>query len=442
MALRTGFSTRLRRLLAERRLEDVRVLIRGLSLDSLKYELLHMAPREGLALCSVLRKPLLAELLGDLMPRDLHRLLGAASVTELCGLFLEMPENLLPTLYAALPQSTGKLVLEKLPKKLKKAILSCEIWAEDSVGSVMSDVGVVLSPQETAEEALDHVRAEAASRDHVHMCFVLDGDRFIGTAELEDLVMAAPDTPVAKIADEDCHAVPPEMDRAEAAQLMSRYDVEALPVVSDGRLLGVLPFDDVLDVMQEEDTDLFHHVGGLYGDNERDSLAGEALRRLPCLLLCLVTGILSTGIMERYEELLAQVIALSFFVPLLTGTGGNVGSQILTLIIRELGLGNLDGHYILKVLAREIFTALILGGAMAALAAMRATMLGVGLSVTWVVSLAMIAVVMVSNCTGALLPFAVRRLGLDPALISGPLLATIVDVVGLAVYFAVASFIL
>lgn len=441
MAVR-GFSTRLRRLLVERKLDEVHNLIRGLSVDALKYELLNMAPREGLALCSVMRRSTLAQLLSKLLPRDLHKLLGAASVTELCGLFLEMPEELLPTLYAALSQSTGKLVLKKLPKKLRKSILSQEIWAEDSVGSVMSDVGVVLSPKETAEEALDHVRAEAENRDRIHLCFVLDGDRFLGVVELEDLVLVSPETPVVKIVEEDCHAVPPELDRAEAAKLMARYDVEALPVVKDGRLLGILPFEDVLDVMEEEDTELFHYVGGLYGTNEQGSLLGEAMRRFPGLLLCLVTGVFSTGIMEHYESLLAQVIALSFFVPLLIGTGGNVGAQISALIIREMGLGNLDGHSIVRVLLREIFTALLLGGAMALLAAIRATMLGVGMSVTWVVAISMVAVVLVSNSMGALLPFAVKRLGCDPALISGPLLATMVDAIGLVVYLSVASIIL
>ncbi len=380
--------------------------------------------------------------LSSLSRRERQKLLGSAAIPELRGLFLSLPQEMLPELFSALPSRQGHLLADKLPKEIQKILEPENTWPEDSVGYIMSTGGVVLSPHDTVAEALEKIRRDAPGKDQVYHCFVTDGDKFLGTAALEDMVLAAPETPVEKLTEEDCHAVAPETDRAEAARIMSKYDVQVLPVVKDGHLLGSLPFDDVLDVMEDENTEFFHHTGGLYGDNDEGSLWGETLRRFPCLLLCLVTGVLTTGIIENYESLLSQVMALSFFVPLLIDTGGNVSGQVSVLIIRAMGLGSLPGRMIWKVLLRELVTGVILGGAMAALAVGRSMLLGTGGGVTFVVGISMVCVVMLSNMLGAIIPFIVKKTGFDPALISGPLLATINDVVGLALYFSVASFIL
>lgn len=442
MSARMGYSSRLRTLLQQGRLDEARLMIRGMAPEVLKEELLRLPPRSGLALCSILKSARLAVLVEELSRREKQKLLSNASIPELRGLFLSLPERLLPDLLNALPSRQKHQLLEKLPKNLQKLLQPKKEWPENSVGYIMSGNGVILSPQDTVAEALNRIRHDAPGKDLVYHCFVIDGERFIGTAALEDLVLAAPGIKVAHLTEEDCHAVPPEMERAEAVRIMSRYDVQVLPVVKDGRLLGALPFDDVLDVMEDENTELFHHAGGLYGDNAEGSLWGEALRRFPCLLLCLLTGILTTGIMENYEEMLSQVLALSFFVPLLIDTGGNVSAQISVLIIRSMGLGRLGGSMLGRVLLRELVTALLLGCAMALLAVGRSLFIGAGAQVTFVVAISMVCVVVASDLLGALMPFAVKRFGFDPALISGPLLATIVDVLGLTLYFAVASMVL
>ena len=440
---RMGFSSRLRALLHQGKLDEARTLIRGFSPEVLKDEIVRLPPRSGLALCSILRPQQLAGLIGSLSRRERQKLLGSAAIPELRGLFLSLPEAMLPELFSALPSRQGHQLADKLPKNIQKILEPENIWPEDSVGYIMSTPGVILSPDDTVAGALEKIRRDAAGKDQVYHCFVNDAEgRFVGTAALEDMVLAAPNTKVAQLTEEDCHAVSPTTDRAVAAKLMSRYDVQVLPVVKDGKLLGALPFDDVLDVMEDENTELFHLHGGLYGDNDEGSLWGETLRRLPCLLLCLVTGVLTTGIIENYESLLSQVMALSFFVPLLIDTGGNVSGQVSVLIIRSMGLGSLPGRMFWKVLLRELITGVLLGGAMAALAVLRSMLLGTGGGVTFVVGISMVCVVMLSNMLGAVIPFIVKKTGFDPALISGPLLATVNDVVGLALYFSVASFIL
>ena len=328
MPPRMGFSFRLKALLQQGKLDEARSLVKGLSTEVLKEEIIHLPPRCGLALCSVLRPLKLTELMQSLSRREIQKLLSSAAIPELRGLFLSLPESLLPEIFNALPSLQGRELLEKLPQNIKNLLEPKRPWPEDSVGEIMSGNGVILSPDDTVAEALEKIRRDAPGKDLVYHCFVIRDGRFLGTAALEDLVLASPETKVEQLTDEDCHSVPPEMDRADAAHLMSRYDVQVLPVVKDGRLVGVLPFDDVLDVMEDENTELFHHSGGLYGDNSEGSLWGETLRRFPCLLLCMVTGVLTTGIIENYESLLSQVMALSFFVPLLIDTGGNVSGQI------------------------------------------------------------------------------------------------------------------
>lgn len=442
MPPRMGFSSRLKTLLQQGKLDEVRSLVKGLSTEILREEIIHLPSRCALALCSVLRPLKLTELMQSLSRREIQKLLSSATIPELRGLFLSLPESLLPEIFNALPSLQGRELLEKLPKNIRNLLEPKRPWPENSVGEIMSGNGVILSPDDTVAEALEKIRRDAPGKDLIYHCFVIRDGKFLGTAALEDLVLASPETKVEQLTDEDCHPVPPEMDRADAAHLMSRYDVQVLPVVKDERLVGVLPFDDVLDVMEDENTELFHHTGGLYGDNNEGSLWGETLRRFPCLLLCMVTGVLTTGIIENYELLLSQVMALSFFVPLLIDTGGNVSGQISALIIRSLDLGDMKDTMFWRVIVRELVTGVILGAAMAVLAMGRSLLLGTGGGVTFVVGVSMVFVVMVSNIFGAVLPFLISKVHLDPAIMSGPLLATISDVLGLALYFSVASFIL
>lgn len=442
MPARMGFTARLKNLLVQGRLEDARALIRGLTPDGLKEEVLRLPPRLGFALCSVLRPARLTELIEGLSHRELQKLLSTATVPELRGLFLTLPERLLPEAFNALPSLQSRELLEKLPKNLQKLLEPERPWPEYSVGEIMSPGGIILTPSDTVHQALEKIRREASDKDQIYHCYILDGDKFLGTVALEDMVLASPQTPAISLMESDSHPIPPEMDRAEAARIMSRYDVQVLPVVKDGCLIGVLPFDDVLDVLQDVNTELFHLAGGLYGDNEEGSLLGETIRRLPCLLLCLVTGVFTTGIIENYESLLSQVMALSFFVPLLIGTGGNTGTQAATLMIRGMSVGDIRWRDLGHILLRESATGLMLGLALAGLAATRSLLLGTGVGVTIVVGVSMISVVLFSNILGAVMPFFVRKTGLDPALLSGPLLATLNDVLGLMLYFSVASMIL
>ena len=205
MSARMGYSSRLKTLLQQGRLDEARLMIRGMAPEVLEEELLRLPPRSGLALCSILKPPRLAVLIEGLSRRERQKLLSSASIPELRGLFLSLPERLLPELLNALPSRQKHPLLEKLPKNLQKLLQPKKEWAEDSVGYIMSGDGVVLSPRDTVAEALDKIRRDAPGKDLVYHCFVIDGERFVGTAALEDLVLAAPEVKVEQLTEEDCH---------------------------------------------------------------------------------------------------------------------------------------------------------------------------------------------------------------------------------------------
>lgn len=416
-----------------------------LSLLVLKEELRRVSPRRALMLCSLMDPGRLTELLDVLDYTERQRLLSSATTKELGNLLCELSEERAVALINELPARVSRQVMAVLPTKHRKALERSMIWPPDRVGFLMTAGWVTLSPHDRVCDALEKIREGAETRERVHRCFVVDDSNvFVGSVALEDIVLADPDESVMELLESNSYAINPDMLADEAARLISRCDRTTLPVVDQGRLVGFLTFDDVLDLIDQENTELFLHMAGVSAarDGEKPGVVRQVKRRFPCLLLCLMTGVLTTGLMSRFEDTLGTIVALAFFIPLLIDTGGNTGSQASALIIRAMALDRLPDKALFRVLLRELVTGLLLGGAMALLAAGRAWLLGTPPGLWLVVSLSMVAVVTASNLLGALLPFGLRRVGVDPALLSGPLLTTVVDVAGLAIYLTVAQLLL
>lgn len=432
----------LRSLLERGDRESIAPLINRLPLTILEDELGHMTPRRALQLCSFLEPPRLTALMERLDRNERQRLLSSATTTELTNLFLLLPLELVLTLLDQLPARLTRQIIAGLPEKIRQEIDRSLPWPADSVGLLMTKGWVALQEEDTVAQALARIRNDSDNRERCHTCFVLKPDQtFLGSISLEDLVLADPDKPIIELLENNPVALTPYTEQDEAARQMSRYDRDVLPVIHDGKLVGMITFDDVLDLIDQENTELFFQMAGLGTGNEevQPGMFAQIRRRLPCLLLCLVTGVMTTSLLGRFEHALSSIVALSFFIPLLIDTGGNTGAQASTLIIRSMALDELPDTVILKVLGREIAAGLLLGGAMACLAIGRAWLLGTPPALWLVISLAMICVVTLSNVIGTILPFGLRKLGMDPALLSGPLLSTIVDVTGLAVYLGIAT---
>lgn len=318
---------------------------------------------------------------------------------------------------------------------------------DDSAGGLMTSEFLMLRQRMTAAEAIQSIRSWKPEVETIYYLFVVDQQgRLRGVVSLRQLVTADPPTPIVQIMDPEVISVPAGTDQEECARLMARYDLLALPVVDSGDvLLGVITIDDLIDVLEEETTEDIQRLGGAepLGRSYLDSSVFTVTRkRVGWLLLLFVTGTLTGSVLQFFEEDLTSVVALMFFVPLLIGTGGNAGSQTTSTIIRALAVGDIDFGDAARTLWHELRTGILLGVLMAVAAYVRAITWGTTQALAATVSLAVLAIVVWANGMGAVLPLLATKLRIDPALVSGPLMSTLVDATGLIIYFVMARLIL
>ncbi|HHY17370.1 MAG TPA: magnesium transporter, partial [Firmicutes bacterium] len=267
-----------------------------------------------------------------------------------------------------------------------------------------------------------------------------------GVTSLKEVLLSDPKTPVSEIMYTKVVDIPVDSDQEEAAKLLSRYDFVALPVVNGaGRLVGVITVDDILDVIEEEDTEDIHKLGGsqpLDVPYMSSSLMTLFSKRIGWLLVLFIAEALTGNILKTYEDVLSQVVALTFFIPLLTDTGGNSGSQASTLIIRAMALGEVTIKDLGRILWREMRVGAILGLAMGTVGFFFSWVIGGSIGIAFTVSITLMAVLVVSSTIGAALPIIGTKFGVDPAVFSAPLITTVVDATGLLIYFKIASMVL
>jgi magnesium transporter len=318
---------------------------------------------------------------------------------------------------------------------------------DDSAGGLMTSEFLALRRLMTAAEAIQAIHAWKPAAEAVYYLFVVDGHgRLCGMVNLRQLIVAEPSTPIVEIMDPEVISVRAGTDQEDCARLMSRYDLLALPVVDAGDvLMGVITIDDLVDVLEEEATEDIQRLGGTqpldrpYLDT---SVFTITRKRIGWLLLLFVTETLTGSVLRHFENELQSAVALAFFVPLLIGTGGNAGSQTTSTLIRALATGDVGLADALRALWHELRTGLLLGIGMAAIAYVRALTWGSTQALALTVSLAILAIVVWANGLGSLLPLLAARLRIDPAIVSGPVMSTLVDATGLFIYFTMARLML
>lgn len=416
-----------------------------------------------------------AELLDDLQPDEVRYVLGllegraraaiftyldpplqdgVAQVMEqrsLADLVTLMSHDERADLVARLPTERSEQILPLLAHAEREDIRRLASYGEGSTGAVMTSDYATLSPQETAATALERLRREAPDKETIYYCYVIDGNRkLVGFVSLKDLILASPARKIASFMQREVVSATLDEDRELAAQKLMEYDLIALPIVDgEGRLVGIVTHDDVLDVIVDEATEDVYRLGGI------EPLADSYLRtpfvtlwskRGFWLAILFVGGFLTTFALSRFEGEFQKVPSLVLFIPLIISAGGNCGSQSATLITRALALGEVRPSDWFRVLWHEILMGGSLGLVLGLVGFLRAyftptSMLkGVNaLQLAQVVSLGVAVVVLCGNLVGAILPLVLKRLGLDPAFMSNPVVASLVDVTGIIVYFAIAQ---
>ena len=346
-------------------------------------------------------------------------------------------------LFDELPASVVSRIIAQLSPQERQATNLLLGYEEDTAGRIMTPEYIALKETLTVAETLQRIRTQGRASELIYYLYVTDASRHLtGIVSLRDLVLHSPDRTLDEFMTTDVVYANTDMDQEEVARLIQRYDFLAVPVVDrELRLVGIVTVDDVLDIVEREATEDIYALGGVQseGDNYfQTNLFTVARRRVVWLLILLVTNSVTGSIIGSQGDLLAQFTVLAAFIPLLTGTGGNIGTQSSTVVIRGLNTGEIADLGPGKVVFREALAGLLLGLILGILATIWAYFLPQtqqNLIVASSVGGSLVVISLLASISGSALPFFFRSLGLDPALMSAPFISTAVDVIGVLIYF-------
>ncbi|MCC5794334.1 MAG: magnesium transporter [Chromatiales bacterium] len=388
-----------------------------------------------------------AQLFGYFPPDRQIELIALFDRRELLDLFLHMDADERADLYNTLEEGRREQIMPALAQVEREDIRKLASYPEESTGAVMTSDYATLTPELTAPAAIALLRQIAPDTETIYQAYVVDERRrLVGTVSLRELIVAPAHARVGDLMKRDPVFIHAEQPKDEAARLIAVYDLIALPVINgEDRLVGIVTYDDAMDVAEQAATEDFHKGGGslaLTNVGLRDASAWLLYRKRVFWLLVLVFGNLFSGAgIAYFEDTIAAYVALVFFLPLLIDSGGNAGAQASTLMVRSLATGDVRMRDWGGMLGREFFVAGLLGLTMA----MAVSTIGLfrgGPEIAMVVSLSMVVIVIVGSVIGMSLPFLLSRLRLDPATASAPLITSIADATGVIIYLSIAVAIL
>jgi magnesium transporter len=366
-----------------------------------------------------------------------------------------MPPDDVADLLAEFPSEERGELCGLLDDSTRREVNALLAYAEDEAGGLMNPRFARVRPEMTVEEAIRYVRRQAPHLETIYYVYVLDGEqRLLGVVSFRELLLAPGDKLVREVMHEDVITVPEEMDQEAVARVIAQHDILAVPVVDvERRVKGIVTVDDVVDVVETEATEDIQKIGGtaaLDAPYLQTSLREMMKKRAGWLMVLLVGQMFTISALRNYEERFKAAAVLVLFLPMIISSGGNSGSQATTLITRAMALGQVRLRDWWRIVRRELASGLLLGALLAVLGLLRVVLgewildeygifyLDIGMTV----ATSLIAVVVLGTLTGALLPLVLRRLGFDPASASAPMVATLLDLSGVLIYFNVAQLML
>jgi magnesium transporter len=386
-----------------------------------------------------------ADILEYIEDEDVARLVANLPEDAVVRIVNEMEPDEAADLLGDIQPQRAQAILAQLdnPEEVRPLLLH----PDESAGGLMTSEYLALRRRMTVNEAMQAVRAWQPDKDWLYYLFVVDNqNKLSGVVSPRKLIVADPNTLLMDIMETDIISAKAGVDQEEIAELMLRYDLLALPVVDENDvMLGIITIDDVLDVVVDEATEDIQKLGGAQPLGEPYLLTKASSvfqKRVGWLMLLFLTESLTGTVLRHFEEELQAVVALAFFVPLLIGTGGNAGSQTTSTIIRALAVGEMDMRDALHAIWHEVRVGLLLGLALAFVAYLRALTWGSSSGLSLTVALAIFTIVIWANLLGAVLPTLAMRIKIDPTVVSGPVMSTLVDATGLFIYFTIAKIML
>ncbi|MCP4268589.1 MAG: magnesium transporter [Candidatus Brocadiaceae bacterium] len=437
------FTPELKELIDSNNIRALSLLLKEIHPADIADIIRELEPPERVITLRVLDKVKITEVFSLLDPEEEKELLGYFTERRAKSILLEMSPDDRTQLLDELPASVVKKLLNLLPTEEREEANILLNYPPQSAGRVMTTEYVDLKTEITVSEALEHIRKTGPDRETIYTCYAINENRVLcGVVSLKDIILARSDQKICHIMSENIYKVHTTDDQEEAAKAIQKYDFLSLPVVdSENRLVGIITVDDILDIVEEEATEDFHKMAAIQLPEERYFRAGyfkQLSGRIGWLFVLVLAATISGKVLQKYSLALSSIIALAYFIPMLMGAGGNIGSQSSTLVIRALATGELALGQWWKVLVRETCAGCVIGivlGSTAffiAIFLLHNTMLGitVGISVATVVT--------VGNLAGAATPLIFSYFKLDPAIVSAPLITTIIDVTGIIIYFEIA----
>ena len=407
----------------------------------------HLEPSEVAVLIQWLPDEEIGEILEELPPAEAARILRTLSAPEAGLLLGEMDPDDAADVVEALPDETVHEILVRMKPDDAAEIRELSGYEPDTAGGIMTPEYVAVARDATSAQAIAAIRRLVDEAETVNYVYVVDEERhLLGVLSLYRLLLSADTTPVEQLMAPSTVRVRASADQETAARILTDRNLLAIPVVDDDdHLLGIITEDDVADVLQAEATEDIERLGGSQPLNLPYRLASVPLlvrKRVGWLLLLFVAEAYTGTVLQGFEDEMKAVVALSFFIPLLIGTGGNIGSQTVTLVVRAMALNEVSLRDIGWLVFKELRVGLIIGLFMAAVGIAQAIFLGVSNDIALIVAITLVSICIWSATVASALPLILRRLGVDPAVVSAPLITTLVDGTGLIIYFEVARLVL
>ena len=374
-------------------------------------------------------------LINALTDSELKEVMEEMYLDDTVDVLEEMPANVVERLLMATDEETRQQINELLN------------YPEDSAGSVMNVEYIAFQKEMTVEEAILKIRQIGINRETIYTCYVTEQRKLIGVVTVKDLLTTGDNRLIEEIMDTNIVYVTTHEDREEAVNIINKYGLIALPVVdNDMRMVGIVTVDDAMEILQEETTEDMSVMAGIVVPSEdtyfETSIWHHAKSRFPWLLSLMLSATLSGLVLGRFEATLVAMPILNTFVPMLTGTGGNCGSQSSTLIIRGLATDEIAFRDIFKVIFKELRVALIVGAMLAIVNGIRVVLMYQNPMLALTLGITLLCTVILSKTIGCTLPLIAKKCGLDPALMAAPLITTLVDTGTILIYFLIATKIL
>ena len=442
----------LQALLADKKYSTIRDILVTMNPADIAAVFAGVEPEKLPLLFRLLPKELAAESFVEMESEEQEALIRGISDKELRQVMDELYVDDAVDIVEEMPANVVQRILAQADPVMRKEINEILQYPENSAGSVMTTEYVKLAPGMTVGDAILRIRRTGVDKETIYTCYVLENRLLVGTVSVKSLLLAPSDLQtIDSIMDTNLITVTTHTDQEEVAQMMSKYNLLAIPVVDgDNRMVGIVTFDDAMDVIEEETTEDMEIMAGMTPSDKtylRSSPFDLFRHRIPWLALLMVSATFTGLIISSFEEKLAAMVCLTAFIPMLMDTGGNSGSQSSVTVIRAISLGELEFRDLGKVIWKEVRTAAMCGLVLSVLCVAKILLVdhlmlhteGVNFTVALTVGLTLAVTVLCAKIVGCTLPMLAKKLGFDPAVMASPFITTIVDALSLLVYFGIAT---